>query len=77
MEFVRDAVNHGTIVHHKQHLNMQNINNPAITVSFDNLELLCLDCHNKEHFASNDFDVSGEVKDDSKNILELAGVFKN
>ena len=39
----------GTIVHHKIHLNETNINNPDITLNFDNLELLCIDCHNTEH----------------------------
>ncbi len=38
------------IVHHKIHLNSRNINNPEITLNFDNLELLCIDCHNQEHF---------------------------
>ena len=37
------------IVHHKVHLNELNINDPYITLSFDNLELLCIECHNKEH----------------------------
>ena len=39
----------GLIVHHKRRLTPTNINNPRITLSFDNLELLCQDCHNKEH----------------------------
>lgn len=38
------------IVHHKIHLTPMNINNPDIALGFDNLELLCIDCHNKEHF---------------------------
>lgn len=32
----------GAIVHHKEHLTPQNINDPDITLSEDNLELLCL-----------------------------------
>lgn len=39
----------GDIVHHKVRLNAANINNPAITLNFDNLELLCRDCHAAEH----------------------------
>lgn len=39
----------GNIVHHKIHLSPNNINNPDITLSFDNLELLCASCHSKEH----------------------------
>ncbi len=40
----------GYIVHHKCYLTPENINDPATTLNWDNLELLCLDCHNKEHF---------------------------
>lgn len=39
----------GEIVHHIEHLTPNNINNPAITLSEDNLELLCRDCHAVEH----------------------------
>lgn len=37
------------IVHHKHKLNEKNIQDPNVTLSFDNLEALCQDCHNKEH----------------------------
>lgn len=39
----------GDIVHHKIKLTPYNINNPEITLNWDNLELLCIDCHNREH----------------------------
>lgn len=38
------------IVHHKIHLNRSNYKDAAIAYGFDNLEALCQDCHNKEHF---------------------------
>lgn len=38
----------GHIVHHKQHITQQNINNPDITLSHNNLEYLCKDCHDLE-----------------------------
>jgi 5-methylcytosine-specific restriction endonuclease McrA len=41
----------GEIVHHKIHLTPDNINNPSITLSFDNLELVCRECHAIEHGA--------------------------
>lgn len=41
----------GEIVHHKIHLTPENINDPAITLSFSNLELVCRECHAKEHGA--------------------------
>lgn len=37
------------IVHHKVYLNRYNIDDPNITLCWDNLEALCQDCHNKEH----------------------------
>ncbi|MHB9947003.1 HNH endonuclease [Clostridium botulinum] len=41
----------GYIVHHKIKLTPQNINNTYVTLSWDNLEYLCHDCHNKEHMS--------------------------
>jgi 5-methylcytosine-specific restriction endonuclease McrA len=56
------------IVHHKAHLNPSNVDNPAISMNPDNLEALCLDCHNKEHFGQGgailrglSFDADGEL----------------
>lgn len=39
----------GKIVHHKIYINKKNIDNVNVTLNFDNLELLCQDCHNREH----------------------------
>ena len=39
----------GKIVHHKEYISAENINDPEILLCFDNLELLCQDCHNAEH----------------------------
>ena len=47
----------GKIVHHKEILTPENINNPDITLNWDYLELLCQDCHNKEHHST---DVTAE-----------------
>lgn len=38
------------IVHHKIYLTEENVNDPAMAYGFDNLEALCRDCHNEEHF---------------------------
>ena len=35
----------GEIVHHIKHITPDNINDPNITLGFDNLQLLCRDCH--------------------------------
>ncbi len=39
----------GMIVHHKDSLTPQNINDPNVSLNWDNLELLCQCCHNKAH----------------------------
>jgi 5-methylcytosine-specific restriction endonuclease McrA len=54
------------IAHHKIYLTKENINNPYITLSWDNLEALCQDCHNKEHHRSErkkrySFDANGNL----------------
>ncbi len=52
------------ICHHKIHITPGNIHNQEITLNFDNLEALCMDCHNKEHMARNGgciFDENGDV----------------
>ena len=37
------------IVHHKKHLHGDDYNNPKVAYDDDNLEVICFDCHNKEH----------------------------
>ena len=37
------------IVHHKIELTEDNIDCPAVTINPQNLEAVCLDCHNKIH----------------------------
>jgi 5-methylcytosine-specific restriction endonuclease McrA len=44
----------GKIVHHKEILIPENINDPYVSFNWDKLEYLCQDCHNKEHHACKD-----------------------
>ena len=37
------------IVHHKVYLTDENFGDPSLMFGFDNLECLCLACHNDEH----------------------------
>lgn len=39
----------GEIVHHKKELTPDNITDPMVALSWDNLELLCRDCHAEAH----------------------------
>lgn len=52
------------ICHHKKWLDDRNVNDPKIALSFDNLEALCLECHNAEHGLKHDvavFNDAGEI----------------
>jgi 5-methylcytosine-specific restriction endonuclease McrA len=59
----------GKTVHHKIVLTPENINDPSITLNWEHLELLCQDCHNKEHHGSDEevireglmFDENGDL----------------
>jgi 5-methylcytosine-specific restriction endonuclease McrA len=39
----------GIEVHHKERLNVENVNESSISLNQDNMELLCRECHNHEH----------------------------
>lgn len=39
----------GEIVHHKIELTAENIDDPSITLSWSNLELVCRSCHSEVH----------------------------
>lgn len=39
----------GEIVHHKVHITPANINDPAVTLAWSNLQLVCRDCHAELH----------------------------
>ena len=39
----------GAEVHHKVRLTPENINDPRVTLAWNNLELLCEACHKAEH----------------------------
>jgi len=53
------------IVHHVIHLTPYNINDPHITLSFDNFQRLCQDCHAAVHSGEEEtraaFDANGNV----------------
>lgn len=41
------------MVHHKIHLTAENMGDPDISLAFDNLQLLCVDCHAAVHKKNN------------------------
>lgn len=60
----------GKIVHHKKYLTPKNINNPEVSMGENNLELLCQDCHNKEHMKKNGACSHGFVFDANGDLIE-------
>ena len=53
-----------SICHHKKYITIDNVNDPEITLNWDNLEALCRNCHNKEHFRDREcflFDENGDL----------------
>lgn len=45
----KGLVTPAVIVHHKVYITPERIKDPKITLSFENLEALCRDCHGAEH----------------------------
>ena len=39
----------GEIVHHRRHITAANVDDPAISLCWDNLELVCRECHAAIH----------------------------
>ncbi|MEC2868909.1 HNH endonuclease [Bacillus bombysepticus] len=57
------------ICHHKRYITPQNINNPNITLNWDNLEALCQTCHNQEHHSS-EICANGLAFDSKGNLIQ-------
>ena len=51
--FEKGIVRPGRIVHHKEYISTDNITDPEVLLNHANLEYLCMDCHNAEHFQNN------------------------
>lgn len=63
----------GYIVHHKIRLTPYNINDQSVTLAFDNLQYVCLDCHNRIHMRSKC--ISDQIDfDDNGNVIKSNGV---
>ena len=65
----KGIIRSGDIVHHREWISDQNINDPSVLLSFDNLEYLCQSCHNLLHH-SNNISKRYEVREDGK-IFEI------
>jgi len=61
------------ICHHKTYITPANIHDPAVTLNPANLEALCLQCHNTEHFGHGGAVAPGLVFDENGDILPKGG----
>ena len=61
--------NAGNFVHHIIYLTEENYTDPIISLGLDNLEVLCQDCHNREHFIKPIGE--GLAFDEEGNLIEI------
>lgn len=57
------------IVHHKEYLNNSNINDINITLNENNLEGICIECHNEEHLEGIGATKKDVMFDDMGNLI--------
>lgn len=61
-------VKRAEIVHHKIYLDTSSYRDPDVSLNFDNLEALCFDCHQAEHYGKKEcrdelyFDADGNLR---------------
>lgn len=58
------------IAHHRQYLNAENVLDPDISLNPTNLEALCQNCHNAEHFGTGGATAAGLAFDDNGNLVK-------
>ena len=58
------------IVHHKEWIDIDNITDPSVTLNIDNLEALCLSCHNTVTFRTNQSTQNGLTFDMYGNLIQ-------
>ena len=67
----------GVIVHHVEELTPGNIYKPEVALNFDNLEMLCRDCHDNIHDNRNPFEkinAERKAKRDNERRLDRKSV---
>lgn len=58
------------IAHHKHRLTAANLLDPDISQNPANLEALCMNCHNAEHFGQGGATAAGLAFDENGNIMK-------
>ncbi|MBK1678641.1 HNH endonuclease [Rhodospirillum rubrum] len=60
----------GYILDHIKELTPENINDPRITLNHNNLQFLCLECHNTKTFAIYSPTMQGLMFDEEGNLVQ-------
>jgi len=47
--YQKGIIKAGELVHHKVHISPENINDPNVTLNWDNLQCVCRECHGEIH----------------------------
>jgi len=58
------------IAHHRTYLTAANVLDPDVSLNPLNLEALCRDCHNAEHFGQGGATAAGLAFDDNGNLVK-------
>lgn len=58
------------IAHHKIYLTAENVLDPEISLNPGNLEALCMNCHNAEHFGQGGATAAGLAFDENGNLIQ-------
>ena len=61
------------IAHHKKWLTRKNISDPNVTLSWSNLEALCHECHEKEHWPERSCTREGFAFDENGDLIQVGG----
>lgn len=69
-----------SVVHHIAYIKPWNVNDPNITLNWDNLKAVCIDCHAKEHSQdlkqrSGGARLNGIAFDEEGNVIKQSNVF--
>lgn len=64
------------IVHHKRFITPMNINDPTITLNWDNLQAVCIECHNKIHFGNQQTTTKETKFDENGNLIKSPHIDK-
>ena len=64
------------IAHHRKYLTAANVLDPDVSLNPANLEALCMECHNAEHFGQGGATAAGLAFDDNGDIVPTNSIQK-